>query len=92
MFSFVNRACLGTGMRGNRTVELALQNSTPYKRERMTMPALSGTEEKDKVGERIMNHPGVRRMLLTHKMFVEGRLALFDRVGKMLDQFQQAPD
>jgi alkylation response protein AidB-like acyl-CoA dehydrogenase len=92
MFTFMNGARLGTGMQGIGTMELALQNSTPYARERMSMRALSGAKEKDKAGDRIIHHPDVRRMLLTQKAFVEGGRALFYRVGKMADQFQRAPD
>eukprot|EP00667_Euglena_gracilis_P004688 EG_transcript_4713 len=92
MFTFMNGARLGTGMQGIGTMELGLQNSVPYARERMSMRALSGAKEPTKAADRIIHHPDVRRMLLTQKAFAEGGRSLFYRIGKMADAFQRAPD
>jgi alkylation response protein AidB-like acyl-CoA dehydrogenase len=90
MFTFMNLARLGTSIQGIGTMELALQNSVPYARERMSMRALSGAKEKDKPGDRIIHHPDVRRMLLTQKAFAEGGRSLLYHVGKLGDKFLAA--
>jgi alkylation response protein AidB-like acyl-CoA dehydrogenase len=92
MFTFMNLARLGTSMQGIGTMELAMQNSVPYTRERMSMRALSGIKEKNKPGDRIIWHPDIRRMLLTQKAFAEGGRCLLYRLGKLQDKFFGAKD
>jgi len=92
MFTFMNLARLGTSIQGIGTMELALQNSVPYIRERTSMRALSGTKDKDKPGDRIIWHPDVRRMVLTQKALAEGGRCLLYRLGKLSDEFFLAKD
>eukprot|EP00993_Chasmostoma_nieuportense_P007665 NODE_930_length_1756_cov_118.773481_g873_i0.p1 GENE.NODE_930_length_1756_cov_118.773481_g873_i0~~NODE_930_length_1756_cov_118.773481_g873_i0.p1 ORF type:complete len:548 (-),score=96.03 NODE_930_length_1756_cov_118.773481_g873_i0:113-1684(-) len=90
MFTFMNFARLGTALQGIGTMELAFQNSLPYTRERMSMRALSGTKSADKPGDTIINHPDVRRMLLTQKAFSEGARAMLYETGKLADGMMAA--
>eukprot|EP00056_Hartaetosiga_gracilis_P002834 m.57080 g.57080 ORF g.57080 m.57080 type:complete len:638 (+) comp11213_c0_seq1:109-2022(+) len=79
MFVFMNTARIGTAIQGLAAAELGLQGSLPYARERMSMRALSGKKNPTEVGDYIINHGDVRRMLLTMKAFAEGaRCMIYD--------------
>lgn len=76
MFTFMNTARIGTAVQGLAASELALQNSVPYARSRLSMRSLSGTKSPNTVADPIIVHPDVRRMLLTQKAFAEGGRAM----------------
>lgn len=81
MFTFMNTARIGTAVQGVAAAELSYQGALPYARERTSMRALSGVKSPDKPGDEIINHPDVRRMLLTQKAVAEGgRAMIYDTV------------
>jgi alkylation response protein AidB-like acyl-CoA dehydrogenase len=85
MFTFMNTARVGTAMQGVCTAELSFQNALVYAKERLSMRSLSGTKAPDKVADPIINHPDVRRMLLTQKAFAEGGRAMVYYTSKIVD-------
>ncbi len=85
MFTFMNTARVGTAMQGVCTSELSFQNALEYAKERMSMRSLSGTKAPEKVADPIINHPDVRRMLLTQKAFAEGGRAMIYYTSKIVD-------
>ncbi len=76
MFTMMNAARLSVGVQGLALAERALQNSLNYARERLQSRALSGPRFPDKPADNLLVQPGVRRMLLTQRAFVEGSRAL----------------
>ncbi|NQZ08985.1 MAG: acyl-CoA dehydrogenase C-terminal domain-containing protein [Algicola sp.] len=85
MFTFMNTARVGTAMQGVCAAELSFQNALIYAKERLSMRSLSGTKAPDKVADPIINHPDVRRMLLTQKAFAEGGRAMIYYTAKIVD-------
>ena len=79
MFTFMNRARLGTAIQGLAHTELGYQKSLAYTKDRLQMRSLSGAKNPDGPADPIIVHPDVRRMLLTQKAFREG--------GRMLAYF-----
>jgi alkylation response protein AidB-like acyl-CoA dehydrogenase len=90
MFTFMNTARVGTAMQGVCTAELSYQNALIYAKERMSMRSLSGVKAPDKVADPIINHPDVRRMLLTQKAFAEGGRAMIYYTSKIVDEMSYA--
>lgn len=72
MFTFMNRARLGTGIQGLCHTELGYQKSLAYAKDRLQMRSLSGDKNPEGPADPIIVHPDVRRMLLTQKAFAEG--------------------
>ncbi len=79
MFTFMNRARLGTAIQGLSHAELGYQKSLAYTKDRLQMRSLGGVKNPDGPADPIIVHPDVRRMLLTQKAFSEG--------GRMLAYF-----
>jgi len=76
MFTFMNTARIGTAIQGLAHAQLSFQGALSYARERLAMRSLTGPKNPDGPADPIIVHPGVRRMLLTQKAFVEGNRAL----------------
>ncbi|MBI1274949.1 acyl-CoA dehydrogenase [bacterium] len=72
MFTMMNAARLYVGVQGLGVAELATQNALTYARERVQGATLG----KDSHQATIIEHPDVRRMLLTMKSMTEGMRAL----------------
>lgn len=72
MFTFMNRARLGTGLQGLSHTTLGYQKSLDYAKDRIQGRALSGAKNPEGPADPIIVHPDVRRMLLTQKSFSEG--------------------
>ena len=85
MFTFMNRARIGTGVQGLAHNELGYQKSLAYAKERLQMRALSGPKNPDGPADPIIVHPDVRRMLLTQKAFAEGNRMLIYFAALQLD-------
>ena len=51
--------------------ELSYQQALPYTKERISMRALSGTKAPEKEADPIINHPGVRKLLMLQKAIAE---------------------
>jgi butyryl-CoA dehydrogenase len=94
MFLMMNGARIAVG-RGAAAIAMAgWRASLAYAKERPQGRALSSTGKKD-VSEAqtlIINHPDVRRMLLTQKVIAEGALSLVLLSSKYQDLSQTHPD
>jgi 3-(methylthio)propanoyl-CoA dehydrogenase len=73
MFTMMNAARIGVGMEGLASTERALQRAASYARERVQGRAI-GSPSHEPVA--IIEHPDVRRMLLTMKAYSEAMRAL----------------
>ncbi len=76
MFVMMNAARLGVGMQSLGLAEVAYQNAAAYAKDRIQMRSLSGVKAPDKPADPIINHPDVRKMLLTARAYTEGGRAL----------------
>ncbi|ENV61930.1 acyl-CoA dehydrogenase C-terminal domain-containing protein [Acinetobacter soli] len=90
MFTFMNTARIGTAVQGIAHAELSYQGSLPYAKERMSMRALSGKKDPDKVADAIIHHADVRRMLLTQKAIAEGGRAMIYHAAQLADKMTDA--
>ena len=90
MFTFMNTARIGTAVQGLAHAELAFQGSLPYAKERMSMRALSGKKEPEKVADSIIHHADVRRMLMTQKAIAEGGRSMLYHAAQLADKMTDA--
>ena len=76
MFTMMNQARLAVGIEGYAVAEMAYQHALAFARDRKQGPVLLG---KDSGEEGIVNHPDVRRMLMTMRSQVEAaRVMAYD--------------
>lgn len=89
MFIMMNNARLGVGQQGVALGEAAYQHALSYAKDRV-----QGTKLGDKSGKRvaIIEHPDVRRMLLTMKSNTEASRALAYYAAGMQDRLKYAAD
>lgn len=94
MFTFMNRARLGTAVQGLCHAEYGYQKSLAYAKDRVQMRALSGSKNPGGPADPIIVHPDVRRMLLTQKAFTEGSrmLAYFAALQLDIEDFADDAD
>lgn len=92
MFTFMNRARLGTALQGLCHAEFGYQKARAYARDRLQMRSLSGVKNPDGPADPIIVHPDVRRMLLTQKAFTEGGRMLAYYAALQLDIEQCSAD
>ena len=85
MFVMMNLARIMVGFEGLGQCELATQNAIRYAQERKQGKAFNG-------GEEIIEHPDVRRMLLTMKATTEGARVLAYETAMYVDIAQKHPD
>ncbi len=85
MFTFMNTARVGTAVQGLATSELSQQGALAYAKERMSMRSLTGKKRPDQVADLLIDHPDVRRMLLTQKAISEGARAMIYWTAKEAD-------
>ncbi|GAA5009088.1 acyl-CoA dehydrogenase C-terminal domain-containing protein [Acinetobacter puyangensis] len=90
MFTFMNTARIGTAVQGIAHAELSFQGALPYAKERMSMRALSGKKDPDKVADAIIHHADVRRLLLTQKAVAEGGRAMIYHAAQLADKMTDA--
>ena len=90
MFTFMNTARIGTAIQGIAHAELSFQGALPYAKERMSMRALSGKKDPDKVADAIIHHADVRRMLLTQKAIAEGGRSMIYHAAQIADKMNDA--
>ncbi|HAK32166.1 MAG TPA: acyl-CoA dehydrogenase [Acinetobacter radioresistens] len=90
MFTFMNTARIGTAVQGIAHAELSFQGALPYAHERMSMRALSGKKDPEKVADAIIHHADVRRMLLTQKAIAEGGRAMIYHAAQLADKMTDA--
>ena len=86
MFTMMNNARIGVGLQGVALAEAATQHAIAYAKERV-----QGTALGDKSGTRvpIIQHPDVRRMLLTMKATTEAARALTYYAGGQIDRMNK---
>ena len=85
MFTMMNDARFQVGLQGLGIGEAAFQGALRYARERLQSRGLSGAVAPEKAADPIINHPDVRRMLLTQKSLVEGCRMLAAYTARQLD-------
>jgi hypothetical protein len=90
MFTFMNLARLGSAMQGLAHAEFGYQKARSYAHERLQMRALSGVKNPQGDADPIIEHPDVRRMLLTQRALVEGQRMLIYYASLKLDTSLQA--
>ena len=90
MFTFMNTARIGTAVQGLAHAELSFQGALPYAKDRMSMRALSGKKDPDRVADAIIHHADVRRMLLTQKAFAEGGRSMIYHAAQLADKMTDA--
>jgi alkylation response protein AidB-like acyl-CoA dehydrogenase len=89
MFTMMNNARLQVGLEGLAIAERAYQAALAYARERVQGRRQSGGEERP---ARIVEHPDVRRMLMTMKTQIEAMRALAYTAAGALDRAEREPD
>lgn len=89
MFTMMNNARLNVGVQGVGLAERAYQRAVQYAKERVQSAKIG-----DKSGRKvaIIEHPDVRRMLLTMKSTTEAARALSYAAGAALDVMHHSPD
>ena len=92
MFTFINTSRLGTAMQGIAAAEKSYQHSLPYAKERVSMRALSGTKNPEKPADFIINHPGVRKLLLLQKAIAEGGRSMIYECAMIADHMVEAEE
>jgi len=91
MFTMVNDARLGVALQGLSQAEVACQNAIHYARERRQGRALAPAADlPDPVP--IIEHPDVRRMLMTMRAFTEAARGLGLWVALQIDLAKRHPD
>ncbi len=88
MFTMMNHARLGVGIEGVALSERAYQHALDYARDRLQGNDLAGGSKT----VAIINHPDVRRMLMSMRAQTEAMRALAYTAAAALDQAQHHPD
>ncbi len=91
MFTMMNEMRLGTCLQGVGLSEHSYQKSLAYAQERLQMRSLSGIKNPNQEADAIIEHPDVRRMLLTQKAFADGGRALAHYCAGLLDRLHHNP-
>jgi len=86
MFLMMNEARLLVGIQGFACASAAYMHAVKYARERVQGRHLMDMMDKSAPGVPIIQHPDVRRMLLTMKAYVEGMRSLLYYVGNCDDR------
>ncbi|RTZ97918.1 MAG: acyl-CoA dehydrogenase [Deltaproteobacteria bacterium] len=92
MFVMMNAARLLVGLQGFTGASNSYINAVNYARERIQGRHLLRMMEKNSPSVPIIQHPNVRRMLLTMKAYVEGMRSLLYYVGFLEDLKEVATD
>jgi len=90
MFTFINTSRLGTAIQGLAAAELAFQNSLWYAKDRLAMRSLTGKKNPDGPADAIIEHPDVRKMLLTQKAIAEGARSMIYECSLLQDTMSEA--
>ena len=92
MFTFINTSRLGCAIQGMAAAEASYQQCLPYAKERVSMRALSGAKNPEKPADYIINHPGVRKLLLFQKAVAEGGRSMVYECAKVADEMVEAKE
>jgi alkylation response protein AidB-like acyl-CoA dehydrogenase len=90
MFLMMNEARLLVGIQGFACASAAYMHAVNYARQRVQGRHLMNMMDKSAPAVPIIQHPDVRRMLLTMKAYVEGMRSLLYYVGMCDDRIQVA--
>ncbi|WP_119679131.1 acyl-CoA dehydrogenase [Indioceanicola profundi] len=89
MFTMMNNARLGVGVQGVGIAERAYQQAVAYARTRTQSRALDGRNPEPVA---IINHPDIRRMLMTAKSQIEAARALTYTTAAAFDRAKRSTD
>ena len=92
MFLMMNEARLLVGMQGLACASASYMNAVNYARERVQGKHLLQAMSEDAPAVPIIQHPDVRRMLITMKAYVEGMRSLIYYVGNLFDRIAVSDD
>ncbi len=92
MFLMMNEARLLVGMQGLACASASYMNAVNYARERIQGKNLMKMMEPDSPAVPIIQHPDVRRMLISMKSYVEGMRSLLYYAGYLTDQMAVIDD
>ena len=90
MFIMMNQARFSVGMEGVGLSERAYQRAVTYARERVQGRPV-GLDQPAKTGP-IIEHPDIRRMLMSMRAYIEAMRALGYVTASAIDQARHAPD
>ncbi len=85
MFHMMNAARIEVGLQGLSLAAASQQAATAYAKERLQSRHWTKLKEKDAPQVPIIEHPDVRRMLLTSKAYVEAMRALLMQTSYFID-------
>ncbi|MBN1654896.1 MAG: acyl-CoA dehydrogenase [Deltaproteobacteria bacterium] len=85
MFHMMNEARLGVGLQGLAVAAAAYNEALDYARERIQGVDMRNFKDPNAPRVAIIEHPDVRRMLLTQRAYVHGCRALIYKVASYID-------
>jgi len=85
MFHMMNEARLGVGLQGMAVAAAAYNEALDYARERIQGVDMRNFKDPDATRVAIIEHPDVKRMLLTQRAYVHGCRALIYKVANYID-------
>lgn len=88
MFTYMNVARIGTASQCAAAAERSYQGAAKYARERLAMRSISGIKNPDGPADAIVEHPDVRRMLLTQRVIAEGGRAMVTYASQFADVYR----
>ncbi len=92
MFQMMNEARLGVGVQGFSFGTCAYMYALDYARQRIQGRSLLKFMDHNAPGVAIIEHPDVRRMLMTMKAYVDGMRSFIYYVGKCFDIIRSSSD
>ncbi len=88
MFHVIEQARMAVGVKSMSTLSTASRHATEYAKERVQGTDLARAGDKLAPKVRIIEHPDVRRMLMSQKAFAEGLRALVFFTASMQDEVE----
>ena len=88
MFTYMNVARIGTASQGVSAAERSYQGASAYARDRLAMRSISGVKNPEGPADAIIEHPDVRRMLLTQRAIAEGGRAMVTYASQFADIYR----
>ena len=88
MFTYMNVARIGTASQGVSAAERSYQGASAYARDRLAMRSISGVKNPEGPADAIIEHPDVRRMLLTQRVIAEGGRAMVTYASQFADIYR----
>lgn len=92
MFAMMNTARLSVGTQGLGLADKGYQAAASYAKERLQGRAITGPRNAEGPADPIVEHPDVRRMLMTQRAYTEGSRAFAMFVAQCFDRSLRAKD